>query len=334
MADEQKDAVADDQTADAYLPLPEKQVGPYVRALTAGLNALAPNRDFVPLRESLNHLKALDPATSGTLLWPAEVDVRSGLPSFPWMERAIAEQALARQGEGYTRLSDQEVARALRLDAALGARMHHRRLLHHHLREEALLPISRLEVALKRLGRSTDFVLRFDRMTPGGAWMRVCAELSGRAGWERYGPIRRGADGRAVADRGLQHLLSRHIGTPLMALRAQLNQVSGAEVTRLSRTFVGPFWFPGLPMPDAAPESLHKGLLLHLSAEVVARDVRQSGHRDPWLPPAVGEIVPDDYGLYRERRFAASPNLMTPLRDWAAQKGVDVIAAPLVPRAG
>lgn len=320
------------RTDQGYLTLPRAQVGPYLRALIAGLNAMAPNRDYVPLREAVTHLRALDPALSGELLWPAEVDIRSGLPGFPWMERVIAEQSLARQGASYAETSEQELAEAHRLDPALGERMRHRRNLHRLLREESLLPISRLEVALKRLGKTTDFVLDFDRMTPGGGWMRVRAELSGRAGWDRYGPISRTGDGRVQVDRGLQHMFSRHIGTPLLALRAQIAQACGAEVTRLSRGFVGPFWFPGLPLPDGVPAVLRQGLLLHLSAEVVAKDVRQSGHRDPWLPPSIGEVAPEGYGMYRERRFAASPNLDRAVRDWAAKKDIDVVVAPLTPR--
>ena len=314
------------------LALPEARVGPYLRALQAGLTALAPNEDHVPLREAIAHMQALDPALSGTLLAPAEVDTRSGLPGFPWMERALAEQDLALQGSTYADTSDADVADALRLDADMGARVRARRDLHRLLRQHSLLPISRLQVALTRLGQTTDFVLAFDRMIPSGAWMRVRAELSGRAGWERFGPISRTADGRAVADRGLQHMLSRHIGTPLLALRAQLAEATGAEITRLSRGFVGPFWFPGLPLPAEVPAALRQGLLLHLSVEVASREVRRSGHRDPWLPPSIGESPPEGYGIYRERRFAASPNLLAPIRDWAAQKGIDVVASPLVPR--
>lgn len=314
------------------MKMPPERVAPYLRALISGLNALAPNEDYVPLRESVAHLQALDPAISADLLAPAEVDTRSGLPGFPWMERAIAEQSLAQQGSVYVHTSDVEIARAERLDPELGQRMRARRTLHAHLSAHALLPISRMRAALKRLGKTTDFVLTFDRMTPVGAWMRIRVELSGRAGWERYGPIARTPEGRATVDAGMQHLLSRHMVTPLLALRAQLTEATGAEITRLSRSFVGPFWFPGLSLPAGVPDALGKGLLLHLSTEVVARDIRNSGHRDPMLPPTIGEQIPEFYGLYRERRFAASPNLTVPVKEWAANQGIDVVVVPLVPR--
>jgi hypothetical protein len=315
-----------------HMPLPRARVSPYLRALISGLNALAPNDDYVPLRQAIAHLRALDPAISGDLLSPAEIDTRSGLPGFPWMERAIAEQSLAHEGSAYINTTDAEIARAARLDPVLSERMRARRDVHRLLSENVLLPISRLSAALKRLGRTTDFVLAFDRMTPMGAWMRIRVELSGKAGWERFGPISRTAEGRAVVDPGMQHLLSRHMVTPLLALRTQLAEATGAEVTRLSRSFVGPFWFPGLDLPEAVPEALSRGLMLHLSTEVVARDVRNSGHRDPMVPPSIGEQVPEGYGLYRERRFAASPNLHVPVKRWAADQGIDVIVVSLVPR--
>ena len=313
------------------LPLEDERVGPYLRALQAGLHALAPNDDFVPLRESIAHLKALDPQLSGSLLAPAELDTRSGLPSFPWMERALAEKTLTEGGGGYAALTDAEIEQAARLDKELGERMFFRRLLHRHLFENSLLPLSRLQVALKRLGENTDFAIAFDRMTPNGMWMRIKAELSGKAGWERSGPLSRTRDGRAVADPGLQHLLSRHLITPLLALQTQLGEATGGEVRRLSRSFVGPFWFPGLPLPEQVPSSLRGGLLLHLSTEAVSTDIRRSVHRDPWVRASFSEAVPEGYGLYRERRFAASPNLIGPVRDWAAVEGIDVVVSPLIP---
>jgi hypothetical protein len=312
------------------LPLQDDRVGPYLRALQAGLHALAPNEDFVPLRESIAHLQALDPILSGDLLAPAELDTRSGLPCFPWMERAIAEQSLTTEG-GYANISDAEIAQAARLDPALGRRMSHRRLLHRHLIAHNLLPLSRLNVALKRLGKSTDFAIAFDRMTPVGSWMRIRAELSGKAGWERVGPLSRTKEGRAVADPGLQHLLSRHLITPLLALRTQLSEATGGEVRRLSRSFVGPFWFPGLPLPERVPPAIQQGLLLHLSVESVAADIRRSVHRDPWRAVTPGESAPEGYGLYRERRFAASPNLIDAVKDWGAGQGMDVVVSPLLP---
>ena len=80
------------------MELPSERVGPYLRALLAGLEALAPNEDFVPLEEAAAHLRALDPANGGALLLPAEVDDGSGLPSFGWLERARAEQVVAGSG--------------------------------------------------------------------------------------------------------------------------------------------------------------------------------------------------------------------------------------------
>ena len=313
------------------LPLPLHQVGPYLRALQAGLRALAPNQDFVPLSACLDHLAALDPALSGELLLPAAVDVRSGLPSFPWMERALAERALALQGDAA--ISAAELVQAAALDAALGRRLQARQALHQHLRQASLLPVSRLQAVLKRAGRDPDFAVTFDRMTPGGGWMRVRVELSGRARWERQGPLRWLRSGQVLVDPGLQHLLSRHLLTALLALKVQLEQATGGTVRRLSRTLVGPLWFPGLPLPSAVPDALRAGLLLHLSSEVVAVDVRRSSHRDPWVLPPREEAVPEGYGLYRERRFAASPGLRAATAQWAAEQGMDVVVAPLVPGA-
>ena len=98
--------------------LPPARVGPYLRALAAGLHSLAPHEDFVPLAAAEAHLHALDPALSGALLGPAEVHPLSGLPAFPWMERALAEQVLALGGQAASDLSEAELAR--RIKASIG----------------------------------------------------------------------------------------------------------------------------------------------------------------------------------------------------------------------
>ena len=81
------------------MELTTARAGPYLRALRAALQALAPHDDFIPLVEMDEHLAALDPTLSGDVLEPFEVEELSGLPSFSWLERATAEQALAKLAE-------------------------------------------------------------------------------------------------------------------------------------------------------------------------------------------------------------------------------------------
>ncbi len=313
------------------MQLPGANVGPYLRALHAGLDKLAPGDDHVPLAEALAHLEALDPGMSGELLFPAEVDERSGLPTFPWMERALAEQALARRATDLDEPDDDGLARAAQLDPALGQRMTQRRALHRHLRRHTLLPISRLTATLRCRQPREEFVLAYDRMVPGGAWMRIRCDLCGPPGWSSGGLLRVRKDDRVTIDEGLHHLFTRHSVVPLLALQAQLATTTGAQVTRLSRSAVGPLWFPGLPAPTGAPPELLGGLLLHLSTEVVANDVFQSAHRDPWFQADEGEVPSDGQGLFRERRFAATPGLIPRVEAWGHDGGFEVSVVPLVP---
>ena len=94
-------------------------------------------------------------------------------------------------------------------------------------------------------------------------------------------------------DDALQHLVTRHFATPLMALRTQLGVATQSEVLRLSRSQVGPFWFPGVRLPSDIPVELGRGLLLHTVTEVVANDVHEPRHLDPWLEPPADEVAPD-----------------------------------------
>ena len=311
--------------------LPSANAGPYLRALHTGLNRLAPGDDHVPLAEALAHLEALDPNLSGELLYPAAVDERSGLPAFPWMERALAEQALARTATDLDEPDDEGLAHAAQLDPALGQRMTQRRALHRHLRRHVLLPVSRLTASLRCRQPREEFVLAYDRMVPGGTWMRIRCDLCAPPGWSSSGLLRVRKDDRVIIDEGLHHLFTRHSITPLLGLQAQLASTTGVGVTRLARSAVGPLWFPGIPAPAGAPSELLAGLLLHLSTEVVADDVNHPVHRDPWIPPPRREVPPHGQGIFRERRFAATPELIRHAEDWGRSGGFEVSVVPLVP---
>lgn len=302
------------------MQLPSERVGPYVRALQAGLNALAPNDDHVPLVRALAHLEALDPALSGDLLLPAEVDDRTGLPAFVWLERALAEQAVARGGEDSPDAA--HVSRAAALDPSLAARMRARGALHAHLRARPLLSPSSLHVAALHMDVREAYRASYDCLSATGLWTRVRVDIHGPHGWAQGLLILR-EDGTVFGDPGLLHLFARHAATPLLAMATQLAAGTGARVVRLSRSSIGPFWFPGFPLPDGAPAAFRRGLALHLHSEVVGRDVHTSAHRDPLVPADPSERPPRGSGVFRERRLAVSPGLRTATRDWARGRGCD-----------
>ena len=304
------------------MELPLERVGPYIRALRASLDALAPNEDHVSLSAALDHLTALDPATSGSLLLPAEVSNRTGMPTYQWLERARSESVLAQRSSDTSDPSDADLQRARALDPDLGARMLDRRTLHRHLRTAELLPATRLGGAVRRVGETgwTQVALAYDRLAPDGRFVRVRVEV--RTPGPPTGALRLDPQGRLVIDEALQHLFTRHFATPLLALRSQLTDALSGEVLHLGRGWTGPFWFPGVDLPPEVPDALGQGLLLHGSIEVVAADVRASRHLDPWEPPP-DEALPEGHGSFRERRFVASNDAMAQLVEaWSRQRGI------------
>lgn len=305
--------------------LPAHRVTGYLRALGAGIEALGPNADFVPLREARATLDLLDPALCGDLLDPAEADPRSGMPALDWINRATG---LVRAGGGAKPPSEAEIARAQALDPVLGARLETRRRLHLFAADKGFLPGSRLHGAIRRRGATTDFLLTFDRLTPDALWLRVRVDLTGPAGWEDRGPIQLQDDGSVQLDEGLQHLLGRHLLTPVTALRHQLQDGTGALVSRLSRCALGPFWFPGVPLPSDVPEQLGSGLVLHATSEILGQQVRTSRHQDPLAPPPA-ESAPAGYGLFRDRRFAATTALVGDIERWSLERGCRVVVHDL-----
>ena len=283
----------------------------------------------MPLRDVVHHLRALDPALSGPVLLPAEVDDTTGMPAYAWLQRAHAEAAAL----ATTPLHDAAtVDRVRRRDPGLAARLQGRHRLREHLVADRLLPAARIAARVRRVTEKTDVTVTYDRVEPLGTWLRIRVELSAQRGAREVGPVRIHGE-RARADDALLHLLTRHHAVPLQALFIQLRRVFSAAMPRLSRSRVGPFWFPGVRLPGGVPPELASGALLHLSTEVLGVDVLGSSSHDPMLELELAEI-PDGRGLFRQRSFAATDRVAAAVRAWCAARRVPAIVVPLRPGAG
>ncbi len=310
------------------MELTAERAGPYVRALGAALDALAPNEDHVPLSEALDHLAALDPAMSGAVLLPAEVSRHTGMPTYAWLERAQAEAVVARRGESAIR--DDELRRAEALDPELAARLAARRQVHAHLRRAELLPATRLTGAVRRrTADGTQLGLAYDRISPDHRWVRVRVEVEVPEGATPALSI--DLDGQLTLEEELQHLFTRHFATAAIALFTSVQDALGGRILRLARGWLGPFWFPGVQLPEGANPELGQGLLLHATTEILARDVRRSLHLDP-LEPAPRERVPAGFGVYRERRLAAAGRALPAAQRLVGPRGPGSSVVPVSPR--
>jgi hypothetical protein len=308
--------------------LPSERVGPYIRALYAALDAMAPDDSWVPMAEGLNHLHALDPAVSGALLTPGEVVEHTGMPAYGWLARAAAEAQLARRAAPSSDPSDQRLEQVRALDPELGERMRARRDLYRHLRPVSLLPTTRVQGAVRRAEPTLDLHIRYDRIAPDGRWARIRFELTADRGAVPAG-VSLSDEGRLQVDDALKHVLTRHFATPLLMLAQQIRDTLGTKLTSLGRAWIGPFWWPGMTLPDDVPPALGTGLVLHASREVFGMDVRHSGHIDPWLSPPDDLVLPDGYQLFRERRLAVSQNLVGEALAWYAASGMRGTVLPI-----
>lgn len=286
--------------------LPAERVGPWLRALSAALDAAAPGQEFVSLAAARTHLAALDPALSGELLLPAEVDPQSGMPALAWMTRASAAQRLAPPRQ---QASPEIAAR----EPALAARLVARARLHAHLEHAELLPALELRPRLRRLGDCTEATLVFDALGADGCWVRTRVELRNRLGTD-LGLVRvQGASRVQLAD-GAVDLFARHLSTPLPLLRAALQSVVEGEVSSVSRGTIGPFFAPGGAWPDSAPPAVRRTLVLSLLSEELGEGVSGVRSDDPLQPAWTG--LPHGVGAYRRRRLAVFRAGLPAVRDW------------------
>lgn len=306
------------------LSIPPQRVGPYLRALRAGLHALALDADFSPLPTLDAHLAALDPAVSGPLLAPASVDPHTGLPDATWMARAVAERAALIERPPP---SPERVARIAAHDPELAARLEGRIGLARHLRHHELLP--ELSVSARVVRRAGPVLERVravvDRRLPGAGLVRLRVDV-GPTGAPGEVVARVQPDGTAVLQPGVAELLVRHIRTPLLLLNAVLQDVLEAPVLRVSVGFVGPFWFPGGPTDARAPAWAEGALVLHAVRGVVGDTVRTSGCADPFYDVGAqssqaGPSPEAAPGTWRDRMLAVSPPVLDAARAWVAERG-------------
>lgn len=315
------------------LPLSEAQAGPYLRALAAGLHALAPAEAFPPLAEALLHLALLDPQLSGPLLRPYELHAETGMPAWTWLERGRAEALLART-RPVGPVDELALERAARVDPELVARTRGRAAAHLLLQGGEPLPMRRLSVRLRRQGPTMDLLLVLDRISPEGLWIRASVDLSLRP--ERFQELGFRLQGGAAVQppEGLLHLLLRHADGALCTQARAVEAGLGGSVTQLGLGTVGPFWTPLTPLPAGAPEAASGALVLHLRLERLAADIAAPRHLDPWLPPPPGEEPPRGLRVHRERRLAASPQAIPGLIAWSEARGARILVEPLRPPPG
>jgi hypothetical protein len=243
------------------------------------------------------------------------------------MERAHAEAIVARRAEAG--VTDEELRRASALDAELGARLAARKAVHAHLRRAELLPATRLTGAVRRrTATGAQVGLAYDRMAPDHRWVRVRVEIEVPDGATPALSI--DLDGHLTLEAPLQHLFTRHFAIPATALFAYVQDALDCRVLRLARGWIGPFWFPGIPLPEGVDTELGAGLLLHAATEIVARDVRRSIHLDP-LEPAPQERIPAGFGVYRERRFAAAGRALAAAHALGGPRGAGALVVPITP---
>jgi hypothetical protein len=116
-------------------------------------------------------------------------------------------------------------------------------------------------------------------------------------------------------------VLARQIEAPLGALHGVLTDIARGEVVRLGRGRIGPFWFPGVPLPDGTPAALGEGLILHAARESLLRGEGSAPHLDPMEPDADPGRLPPGTRLLRARRFAATVDRLPALRAWMDSTG-------------
>ncbi len=303
---------------DAPLLLPPAQAGPYLRALRAALDAAAPDRDWPDLAAAALHLRLLDPALSGPLFAPAELDPISGLPAHAWLERAAAARRTGPATPEAAAHLDALVTRAAGLDPAREARLAARQAVARLAPGAPVLAALHSAAVLVRDRRPLTVGVAVDRRLPTVGWVRMRAELVAGPG-DRLAGIRRDGEGVRV-EPGLAALLQRHATSPLAPAAATLAAATGGRVLRLCRGTIGPFWFPGLARPPGIPVPVAATLVLHLQRACLGTALSGHVHGDSLRP--ADPPPPPGLGLHTERHLVAHRSGAAAVAAWQPQLAV------------
>src|SRR5690606_2245952 len=119
---------------------------------------------------------------------------------------------------------------------------------------------------------------------------------------------------------------------PLGVLHTLLADVARGEVVRLGRSAIGPFWFPGVPLPDTVPPELGGGLVLNATREVLLGGDGGVQRLDPLAPETESGLLPPGTPRLAPLRLPASADRLPALRAWLDATGARASTVPIVAR--
>lgn len=273
----------------------------YVERLTTILRRARLNLYYPDARRLASHLRVLHPEVHRGLYDGVELDLRSGLPTYPEWTRAktdveVADEQLATLG---TRAA--LAAKAAGSDAPIHDKQLNKHDYYTEISGRELARLGDMEVRLRRVEheRQTAFFhVVFDKLDKSGLFVRYAIDLAQTStGWSK--PVVRLDAETAQHTEGFQSLIYKFSSFDAELTFGKLAGLGGLQVERVARGTVGPIYWSA----DQAPEPLRElfaepdDFVATFGLDMVADDIDADRSNDPLFDAA-------DQGISAEARRA------------------------------
>lgn len=280
-------------------------------------------------------------------LYPAlHIDLRSGLPSEPEVSRVITDAELARAAVRET--TQEALDRELEQSGSEAARRRVQRHRYHAALAARPMPTTfGMTLALRRVdpsNKTAHFTVVLDRFDLGdGVFVRYTIQLTQQdSRWTRPQVELVGDDLKYTEN--FRNVIARFTADEAEFAFLLLSDLRNVRVEEVLRCRVGPLYFRGMQIPkpwEPLFDDHPAAFIMHFPSERAGRSVSQEGSNDPIAvlyreflsPQARQDVEPRvrelGYKVWKERKFACTPDMAEPLRQFLKARGYKCLVQPI-----
>ena len=303
-----------------------------------------PNSFFPSGRGAENLVYLLRPSVNRGLTDEVQVNLKNGLPNEPNVGRVIADKDVCAKI-----LRTHDVDSVHKREDEASKRLVNRIEYYHDVEKRELPDRFHLDLKLKRTNekdQTADFIALFERFDPGeGIFTRYTIHLRHQnVRWSKPKVELMGDDLRYTEE--FRNVISRYSSHEAEFAFILLSDVSGITVEEISRGRIGPLWMTGVSAPPPIEELLNaypgNAIMNFPYEKVFVPEVegKTDENRDPFARLYRHSLTDENkeiadarakklgYIVMKERKFACTKGVLTPLKELMVKLGKPCVIYP------
>lgn len=321
-----------------------EQAETYCQLVESLIRGGKPNSFYPSGRGAENLVYLLRPSVNRGLADEIQVNLRNGMPNEPNVGRVIADKDVCAKI-----LRTHDVDSVHRREDEASKRLVNRIEFYREVEKRELPDRFRLDLKLKRTNekeQTADFIALFERFDPGeGIFTRYTIHLRHQnVRWSKPKVELQGDDLRYTEE--FRNVISRYSSHEAEFAFILLSDVAGITVEEISRGRIGPLWMNGVAAPAAIEELLkaHPGnAIMNFPYEKVfvpEVEGKTDENRDPFARLYRTSLTDENreiadarakslgYVVHKERKFACTKGILTPLKELMVKLGKPCVIYP------